>query len=240
MDSDTRDSLSLTLYYPSGAPLAFIPPNAIKVTYDRHKSTKPNCTCQQCAKYRTNPEAYEDIMKEYTPEAIKKKHEKVLEMLYGSMEDYRARQARALQMAEFIMETDSSYSTFQTPQDMADHIGFSLLEALFKEKGGSVEEEKESKSKKRKYDGDDIKSSAKLYEGGDDRDCRVCQGSGDNLEFVCPDCGCKDYMHGGTEMMCMGCGKDWDDQMECKHCGGTGIKMAAPPSKKRRRTRRKL
>merc|ERR1712129_571997 len=110
---------------------------------------------------------------------------------------------------------------------MGDCNDIRLLETLFEEKGGKLTAEQKSKLKKRKYYDDDIKDE--LDEVCDERECTVCQGSGDNFEFVCPECGGEDYMDGGCDMICLGCGKDWDDQMECKHCQGTGIKMDAPP-----------
>ena len=55
------------------------------------------------------------------------------------------------------------------------------------------------------------KITKKFDEGCDARDFQACEVSGDKI------------MHGSC-----------DDQMECNHCGGTGIKMDMPPNKKRR------
>eukprot|EP01083_Nonionella_stella_P302226 1041226_1 len=143
--------MSLTLYYPDGSPLSIIPPNAIKITHDRHSKTVPNCSCPQCEKYKTNPVFYDEILKEYTPQAIAEKkkrfREKWIKSKYGSVENYKAEQHRALELARAICEARDSDAddSLITPEFLVEHTDIALLQRMV---DGLVKQKRNKKSLK--------------------------------------------------------------------------------------------
>eukprot|EP01083_Nonionella_stella_P264675 897533_1 len=156
--------MSLRKYYPDGSLLAVIPPNAIKVIHDRHKSTRPTCLCAQCKQYNTNPDYYENIMKEYTPEAIKKKKEILwrtfIENKYGSIQNYQAEQKRKVQMSRDIIDA-SNHDWSMTAENLAKHTNIKLLERMHDDLMEKSKSNKSDQNKKKRSEHNQEKNSNK-------------------------------------------------------------------------------